>query len=101
MRECTETYQVQCNVLTLSCVVIQAKIHVTGFNLLNISFTWHVRTKTFRFLYYRYNGGNNNMYVNFIMHALLTYFTANAGYVMHCRLRLFKRCESVFSLHSV
>lgn len=26
------------------------------------------------------------MYVNFIMHALLTYFTANAGYVMHCRL---------------
>lgn len=27
------------------------------------------------------------MYVNFIMHALLTYFTANAGYVMHCRLQ--------------
>lgn len=27
------------------------------------------------------------MYVNFIMHALLTDFTANAGYVMHCRLQ--------------
>lgn len=65
---------------TSTCVVIQAKIHVTGFNLLNISFS------VFSIIY-RYNGGNNNMYVNFIMHALLTYFTANAGYVMHCRLQ--------------
>lgn len=70
---------------TSTCVVIQAKIHVTGFNLLNISFTWHART-VFSIIY-RYKGGNNNMYVNFIMHALLTYFTANAGYVMHCRLQ--------------
>lgn len=91
MRECTETCQVQCNIdpilYTSTCVVIQAKIHVTDFNLLNISFTWHARTKTFRFLYYRCNGGNNNMYVNFSIHALLTNFTANAGYVMHCRLQ--------------
>lgn len=56
MRECTETCQVQCNIdpilYTSTCVVIQAKIHVTDFNLLNISFTWHARTKTFSFLYY-------------------------------------------------
>lgn len=65
---------------TSTCVVIWSKIHVTGFNLLNISFS------VFSIIY-RYNGGNNNMYVNFIMHALLTYFTANAGYVMHCRLQ--------------
>lgn len=68
MRECTETCQVQCNVLTLSYILVPVKYQ---FYLARANKNIH----------YRYNGGNNNMYVNFIMHALLTYFTANAGYV--------------------